>query len=176
TLTDLTFSYSAEPLLEDVSLTVVDGERACLVGPNGCGKTTLLRLVTGTLVPDSGSAVVTGLDDGRCGLRPALDVLTMTGSIGSYLDAATAALRALPARFDEVATALARSPSAADQTRLAREYDHLLAAMSAADVWGLDARVEQTLTGLGLGALTGPDGRGRDLAPPPPGPRGRPEL
>nr|WP_250648931.1 MULTISPECIES: ATP-binding cassette domain-containing protein [unclassified Actinomyces] len=163
-------------MLEDVSLTVVDGERACLVGPNGCGKTTLLRLVTGTLVPDSGSAVVTGLDDGRCGLRPALDVLTMTGSIGSYLDAATAALRALPARFDEVATALARSPSAADQTRLAREYDHLLAAMSAADVWGLDARVEQTLTGLGLGALTGPDGRGRDLATLSPGQRGRLEL
>lgn len=63
TLTDLTFSYTVEPLLDHVSLTVVDGERACLVGPNGCGKTTLLRLVTGDLLPDSGSAAVTGADD-----------------------------------------------------------------------------------------------------------------
>ena len=55
TLTDLTFSYTAQPLLDHVSLSVGDGERACVVGPNGCGKTTLLRLVTGDLVPDSGS-------------------------------------------------------------------------------------------------------------------------
>ena len=63
TLNDLTFSYTAEPLLEHVSFTVVDGERACLVGPNGCGKTTLLRLVEGQLAPDSGTAVVTGLGE-----------------------------------------------------------------------------------------------------------------
>lgn len=34
---------TAEPLLAGITLTVADGERACLVGPNGCGKTTLLR-------------------------------------------------------------------------------------------------------------------------------------
>ncbi|WP_167202956.1 ATP-binding cassette domain-containing protein [Actinomyces respiraculi] len=176
TLIDLTFSHTAEPLLERVSFTVVDGERACLVGPNGCGKTTLLQLVTRALAPDSGSATVTGLDDWACGLRPAPDVLTMTGSVGDYLDAATAAPRDLLTRFDEVAAALASSPSAADETRLTREYDHLLAAMTAADVWGLEARIEQTLAGLGLAALTGPEGRGRDLLTLSPGQRGRLEL
>ena len=43
TLTDISFSFTAEPLLAGITLTVADGERACLVGPNGCGKTTLLR-------------------------------------------------------------------------------------------------------------------------------------
>ncbi|SPT54194.1 Hemin import ATP-binding protein HmuV [Actinomyces bovis] len=49
TLTDLSFSYTAEPLLDSVSFTVVNGERACLIGPNGADKTTLLeRIVTGS--------------------------------------------------------------------------------------------------------------------------------
>ncbi len=176
TLNDLTFSYTAEPLLEHVSFTVVDGERACLVGPNGCGKTTLLRLVEGQLTPDSGTAVVTGLGEGGSGLRRAPDVLRMTGRVGDYLDAATAELRCLPARFDEVATALSTDPSADEHARLVREYDRLLAAMDAADVWALEARVQETLAGLGLEALTGTTGRGRDLSTLSPGQRGRLQL
>ena len=70
TLTDLSFSYTAEPLLEGVSFTVVNGERACLIGPNGCGKTTLLNIVTGDLVPRSGSAEITGVEGGAVGLAP----------------------------------------------------------------------------------------------------------
>lgn len=176
TLTDLTFSYTVEPLLDHVSFTVVDGERACLVGPNGCGKTTLLRLVTGDLLPDSGTAVVTGVDGGAAGLRRAPDVLTVTGTVGDYLGAATAEVRALTTRFEEVTAALADSPDAAEERRLTREYDALLAAMEAADVWSLDSRVQETLAGLGLAAITGEEGRARDLATLSPGQRGRLDL
>jgi ATP-binding cassette, subfamily F, member 3 len=49
---DLTFGYDpARPLLRDVNLHLPYGERAVLVGPNGTGKTTLLRLVMGQLQP-----------------------------------------------------------------------------------------------------------------------------
>ena len=37
-LTSVSFSFTSEPLLDGVTLTVAEGERACLVGPNGCGK------------------------------------------------------------------------------------------------------------------------------------------
>lgn len=47
--------YNGEVLvLQDVSLTVEDGEFVCLIGPTGCGKTTLLRLVGGLEEPTSG--------------------------------------------------------------------------------------------------------------------------
>ena len=94
-LESVSFSFTAEPLLDGVTLTVGDGERACLVGPNGCGKTTLLRLVTGDLVPDSGTLRAPAV-------APVPDVLARTGDVGDYLDAVTAPLRSMTARFETI--------------------------------------------------------------------------
>lgn len=176
TLTDLTFSYTAAPLLEAVSFSVVNGERACLIGPNGCGKSTLLSLVTGDLVPRRGSAEITGIKGGAAGLRRAPDVHAMTGTVGDCLDAATAPIRALSARFEEVNAALASGPSPAKERRLSREFDELLVHMEAAEAWSLDVRIETTLAGLGLSIIAGKNGRARDLATLSPGQRGRLEL
>ncbi|WP_455134658.1 ABC-F family ATP-binding cassette domain-containing protein [Schaalia cardiffensis] len=176
TLTDLTFSYTADPLLEAVSFSVVNGERACLIGPNGCGKSTLLSLVTGDLVPRRGSAEITGIKGGDAGLRRAPDVHAMTGTVGDCLDAATAPIRALSARFEEVNAALASGPSPAKERRLSREFDELLVHMEAAEAWSLDVRIETTLAGLGLSIIAEKNGRARDLATLSPGQRGRLEL
>ncbi|WP_232337230.1 ABC transporter ATP-binding protein [Thermoactinomyces sp. CICC 10523] len=47
-------------VLNDINLTVASGEVVGIVGPNGCGKTTLLRLVTGLIYPDRGEVRVSG--------------------------------------------------------------------------------------------------------------------
>ncbi|WP_298822166.1 ABC transporter ATP-binding protein [uncultured Roseibium sp.] len=51
-----------EPAVNDLSLTVHDGEFYALLGPNGAGKTTTLRMVAGLLEADSGSVKVCGID------------------------------------------------------------------------------------------------------------------
>jgi ATP-binding cassette subfamily F protein 3 len=52
---NVNFSYDAEqPLIRDFEITVEAGERICVVGPNGKGKSTLLRLLAGELLPDTG--------------------------------------------------------------------------------------------------------------------------
>jgi len=52
----VSFSYDpSSPLIENFDLTIARGERICVVGPNGRGKTTLLKLLAGTLAPLSGS-------------------------------------------------------------------------------------------------------------------------
>ena len=61
TLEHVSFAYDGVPALEDVSLEVAEGEFLGLVGPNGGGKSTLLRIVLGLLAPDSGRTRVLGL-------------------------------------------------------------------------------------------------------------------
>ncbi len=46
--------YRDRPVLREVSLAVSPGERAVLIGPNGCGKTTLLKVIAGALRPSAG--------------------------------------------------------------------------------------------------------------------------
>jgi ABC-type nitrate/sulfonate/bicarbonate transport system ATPase subunit len=51
---------TALQVVDDVSLTVGDGEFVAIVGPSGCGKTTLMNLIVGFIQPDSGSILIDG--------------------------------------------------------------------------------------------------------------------
>jgi zinc transport system ATP-binding protein len=54
------FSYDGTNVLEDANLTVAQRDFACIVGPNGGGKTTLLRVILGLLKPQEGTVEVLG--------------------------------------------------------------------------------------------------------------------
>lgn len=58
-------SYQGNPALVDVNLDIEDGEFLGLIGPNGGGKTTLLRVVLGLLKPDTGTVEVLGMRPDR---------------------------------------------------------------------------------------------------------------
>jgi len=58
TLSEISKSFGARTLFEDVSLSINLGERIALVGPNGAGKSTLFSIILGTGEPDSGSCVI----------------------------------------------------------------------------------------------------------------------
>lgn len=57
-LEDVTFSYNKHPVIENASVTLHDRQLAAIVGPNGGGKTTLLKLLLGLLDPSRGSVRV----------------------------------------------------------------------------------------------------------------------
>lgn len=61
-VTQLSKSYSSIKALDDVSFDVPKGELFGIIGPDGAGKTTLFRLLTTLILPDSGNAVIEGLD------------------------------------------------------------------------------------------------------------------
>lgn len=59
---NLTFSRAGRPIFDDVTLTVPTGKITAIMGPSGIGKTTLLRLIGGQLLADSGSVKFAGQD------------------------------------------------------------------------------------------------------------------
>jgi zinc transport system ATP-binding protein len=69
----LEFSYNGRPALRDVDLTIRRGNFTALIGPNGGGKTTLLKLMLGLLTPDRGTVRILG--------RPPAEVVVRVGYV-----------------------------------------------------------------------------------------------
>ena len=60
TLTDVTKRFGSHVALDGLSLEVLPGSAAVVLGPSGCGKTTMLRVIAGLEVPDSGQVLLDG--------------------------------------------------------------------------------------------------------------------
>lgn len=59
TIDNISFFYGEKQVLKDFSLKIQKGDRICLIGESGCGKTTLLRLVLGLEKPTNGNIITT---------------------------------------------------------------------------------------------------------------------
>lgn len=69
---NLRVTYDKHPIVDGLSLTLPRGEIGCIVGASGCGKTTLLRAITGFVPIDAGRITIAGrvVDDGTTALPP----------------------------------------------------------------------------------------------------------
>jgi ABC-type nitrate/sulfonate/bicarbonate transport system ATPase subunit len=70
-------------VVEDVSLTVGDGEFVAIVGPSGCGKTTLMNMVAGFLQPDAGAILIDGVPRSKPNAKGIL--ISQQGSVFPWL-------------------------------------------------------------------------------------------
>jgi ABC-2 type transport system ATP-binding protein len=59
---EISKAYNGHHALEDISLSIAKGELFGFIGPDGAGKTTLIRILTTLLIPDTGKAIVEGYD------------------------------------------------------------------------------------------------------------------
>jgi len=66
---DVSFSYHKTPVLKNVSFNVAEKEFLAIIGPNGGGKSTLVKLILGLLKPDSGTIKVFGKPPGKVSRR-----------------------------------------------------------------------------------------------------------
>lgn len=62
TLSGISKQFGGKTVLDELSLTIDDGEFITLLGPSGCGKTTLLRMMAGFELPDQGTVTLSGVD------------------------------------------------------------------------------------------------------------------
>ena len=69
-LSHIHYSYpGGVPALQDISLTISQGEKVALLGANGCGKSTLIKILDGLLFPTSGQILAFGLELSEAALR-----------------------------------------------------------------------------------------------------------
>ena len=66
---NLSFSYNTTPVLQDVDLDIYQGDSICMVGPNGGGKSTLIKLILGLLTPSKGTVTLFDTSPSQSRLR-----------------------------------------------------------------------------------------------------------
>jgi macrolide transport system ATP-binding/permease protein len=145
---DLVKSYADRHVLDGVSLTASRGQRIGLVGENGVGKSTLLRILAGAETADSGE--LTRPDD--LGFLHQEPPFTPETTLTGALDAALADHRAAQTRLTELADALGDRP---DDPEILAAYGETLDWAQQHDTWNADHRAEVVLDGLGLAGITG---------------------
>lgn len=146
-LENVTFGYDDKPILENVNLTLSEGERAGFIGPNGEGKTTLIRLLSGALAPDAGrvlkkSGLRLGLFEQNGGLESERTVLDEMKSVFADVYAAFGKLR-------ETEEALAHADETAYRV-LSQQHEKLEKRIAAADGYNIDVRIRTVLNGMGF--------------------------
>lgn len=142
--------YGDTIVLENVSFIANPGDRLGLVGPNGCGKTTLLRIIAGKEQPDEGS-VRFNPPDLRFGYLEQAQHYDEGTTLSGFLQAGESLLEAAAARVAQLAARLAVT-SGAEQARLMESYSEALVELETlAKTQPPPHEMEAVLAGLGLG-------------------------
>ncbi|HEY4267439.1 MAG TPA: ABC-F family ATP-binding cassette domain-containing protein [Galbitalea sp.] len=138
-------SYGDRTVFTDVSLVAGRAERVGLIGENGAGKSTLLRIIAGVELPHGGTVS----RPRRTGMLWQEVQFDQDASLGDLIEASIADVRAIERELEDAATALVTEAGPASDLR----YAAALEAAESADVWSVDARRDELLAGLGVGAI-----------------------
>lgn len=130
--------------LDGLSFDISEGECVGIMGRNGCGKTTLFRLLTGELTPDEGE--ITLASGKRLGLISQIPHYPAGYSAEDVLRTAFAPLEAIRRKMD----ALAEKLTASAPKPLLDEYDRLSNAYLTGGGYGQDTEIDKICNGLGI--------------------------
>lgn len=141
----ITKQYGVNPLFEDVTFGMQAGERLGIIGVNGSGKTSLLRIIAGLEAPDKGRVVVANnLHVAYLPQDPFLPAqATVLEAVFSGSSPAVRLLRA----YEQASAALAQHP---DDPHLLAELNALTAQMDDRNGWEAESAAQSILSELGL--------------------------
>ncbi|HGX3401044.1 TPA: ATP-binding cassette domain-containing protein [Acinetobacter nosocomialis] len=142
TLRDVQLAFGGPALLDGANFNLERGERVCLIGRNGEGKSTLLKLIVGSLLPDSGEV---SIQNGLTVSMLAQDVPMDSGKVADIVaDGAGEAAEVLKAYHQATDACMLGDMEACDRMgNLQHKLDQL-------DGWALENKVNALLSKMGL--------------------------
>jgi len=162
-------SFGSQPVLDNVSVSIHEGERLGLVGRNGSGKSTLMRILMGLDTPDSGQ--VTRQQGLTVKLLTQTCLLPKEQTVGEALRDANARWHELAARHARLGERMGEDVPPAEHARIQREFEEVDHLAQLHDVWQADARAARLAAALRLpaedavlGKLSGGELRRVDIA------------
>lgn len=139
----VSLEFGEQKILTDADFSIESGERVCLIGRNGAGKSTTLKLIKGALEPDRGEIVA----------KPGIVVAELAQSLPAAMASTVHEVVRGGLADLEVLLERYRQQSGLELDRDAmRELEVLHASIDARDGWHIDQRVETTITDLKLPA------------------------
>ncbi|MDO5695202.1 MAG: ATP-binding cassette domain-containing protein [Eubacteriales bacterium] len=139
-------SFGEKCVLRDITFSVNTGERIAIIGPNGTGKTTLLKIIQGAIIPDGGTV---HLQNGaRIGVLSQYDDLSDERTIFEEVRSAKQALLDGLWTLDELARQLATVT--VDHDELLRRHGNLQQELEASGAYAVDRDVRAAIFGIGF--------------------------
>ena len=142
-------SFGVNAVLRDVSLTVQQGDRIGLVGVNGCGKSTLMRILAGLDAQDGGEiSLVRGL---RVGYLAQQNMVTSGETVWNELQKVYEQVFAMEKKLRELEDEMAHAHTDVQRfAQLSADYDRLTQRFEEADGYSWKSMVSGVLNGLGF--------------------------
>ena len=144
TLRNVRKAHGDKVVLDNVTLSFLHGAKIGVVGPNGTGKSTLLKIMAGLEQPSNGDAIKD--PDATVGILLQEPPLTEGKTVLDNVEEAVAAIKAKLDRFNQISAEMAE-PDADFDTLLA-EMGDLQTDLDHANAWDLDARLQQAMDAL----------------------------
>ena len=145
---DITKSFGTHDVLKGVSFSLQKGEKMGLVGVNGCGKTTLMRIITGEVESDGG--MIHKSKDLRIGYLAQVDDIALTDTVWGALLRVFEPIIAMENRLRDLEQQMENNSDPEVAMKLTADYQRLLERFNEAEGYAYQGEMLGVLNGLGL--------------------------